>query len=70
MIAIDTLFHYCGRFRVLANNMPKTQPPGPGRRAGLSAVAVAQPMVIAAERGDLALVPYYRVRDQWVTGEP
>ena len=25
-------------------------------------------MVVAAERGDLALVPYYTVRDQWVTG--
>ena len=35
---------------------------------GLSAVAVAQPMAVAAERGDLALVPYYTVRGQWVTG--
>ena len=25
-------------------------------------------MAVAAERGDLALVPYYTVRDQWVTG--
>ena len=30
--------------------------------------AVAQPMAVAAERGDLALVPYYTVRGQWVTG--
>ena len=35
---------------------------------GLSAVAVAQPTAAVAERGDLALVPYYTVRDQWVTG--
>ena len=35
---------------------------------GLFAVAVAQPMAVAAERGDLALVPYYTVRGQWVTG--
>ena len=35
---------------------------------GLSAVAVAQPMASVAERGDLALVPYYTVRGQWVTG--
>ena len=35
---------------------------------GLAPVASAQPMVVAAERGDLALVPYYTVRDQWVTG--
>ena len=34
----------------------------------LSAVAVAQPTVVVAERGDLALVPYYTVRGQWVTG--
>ena len=36
--------------------------------AGLSPVAGAQPMAAPAERGDLALVPYYTVRDQWVTG--
>ena len=30
--------------------------------------AVAQPMAVADERGDLALVPYYTVRGQWVTG--
>ena len=36
--------------------------------AGLSAVAGAQPTVAVAERGDLALVPYYTVRGQWVTG--
>ena len=35
--------------------------------AGLSAAAGAQPMAVAAERGDLALVPYYTVRGQWVT---
>ena len=35
---------------------------------GLSAAAVAQPMAAVAERGDLALVPYYTVRGQWVTG--
>ena len=36
---------------------------------GLSAVAVAQPAVAVAERGDLALVPYYTVvRGEWVTG--
>ena len=35
---------------------------------GLSAVAGARPMAVAAERGDLALVPYYTVRGQWVTG--
>ena len=31
-------------------------------------MAVAQPRVAVAERGDLALVPYYTVRGQWVTG--
>ena len=41
--------------------------------AGLSAAAVAQPMAVAPhgateDRGDLALVPYYTVRGQWVTG--
>ena len=36
--------------------------------AGLSAAAVAQPTAAPAERGDLALVPYYTVRGQWVTG--
>ena len=36
--------------------------------AGLSATAVAQPMVVAAERGDLALVPYYTVGGEWVAG--
>ena len=36
--------------------------------AGLSAAAGAQPMAVADERGDLALVPYYTVRGQWVTG--
>ena len=35
---------------------------------GLSAVAVVQPTAAPAERGDLALVPYYTVRGQWVTG--
>ena len=35
---------------------------------GLAPVAVAQPTVAVAERGDLALVPYYTVRGQWVTG--
>ena len=35
---------------------------------GLSAAAGAQPMAVADERGDLALVPYYTVRGQWVTG--
>ena len=30
--------------------------------------AGAQPMEASAERGDLALVPYYTVRDQWLTG--
>ena len=35
---------------------------------GLSAVAVAQPTAAVAERGDLALVPYYTVRGEWVTG--
>ena len=31
-------------------------------------MAGAQPMASSAERGDLALVPYYTVRGQWVTG--
>ena len=31
-------------------------------------VAVAQPAVAPDNRGDLALVPYYTVRDDWVTG--
>ena len=35
---------------------------------GLSAVAVAKPTAAVAERGDLALVPYYTVRGEWVTG--
>ena len=35
---------------------------------GLAPVAGAQPMAAVAERGDLALVPYYTVRGQWVTG--
>ena len=30
--------------------------------------AYARPEVAAAERGDLALVPYYTVRGEWVTG--
>ena len=35
---------------------------------GLCAAAGAQPIAVADERGDLALVPYYTVRGQWVTG--
>ena len=35
---------------------------------GLCAAAGAQPTAAVAERGDLALVPYYTVRGQWVTG--
>ena len=35
---------------------------------GLAPVASAQPTAVAAERGDLALVPYYTVRGEWVTG--
>ena len=36
--------------------------------AGLAPRAAAQPALAANERGDLALVPYYTVRGQWVTG--
>ena len=36
--------------------------------AGLVPRAAAQPVLAANERGDLALVPYYTVRGQWVTG--
>ena len=36
--------------------------------AGTVDVADAQPAVAPDERGDLALVPYYTVRDDWVTG--
>ena len=31
-------------------------------------MAVAKPTAAVAERGDLALVPYYTVRGEWVTG--
>ena len=36
--------------------------------AGTADLAYARPEVAAAERGDLALVPYYTVRGEWVTG--
>ena len=36
--------------------------------AGTANVASAQPAVAPDERGDLALAPYYTVRDDWVTG--
>ena len=35
---------------------------------GLASVANAQPTVAPNERGDLALVPYYTVLNEWVTG--
>ena len=35
---------------------------------GLSPVAAAQPTLAPNERGDLALVPYYTVLGEWVTG--
>ena len=31
-------------------------------------MAAAQPTLAPSERGDLVLVPYYTVRDEWVTG--
>ena len=36
--------------------------------AGLAPVAGAQPTLAPNERGDLALVLYYTVRGEWVTG--
>ena len=35
---------------------------------GLAPVAAARPALAPNERGDLALVPYYTVLDEWVTG--
>ena len=35
---------------------------------GLAPIASAQPTLAPNERGDLALVPYYTVLDEWVTG--
>ena len=35
---------------------------------GLTPVASAQPTLAPNERGDLALVPYYTVLDEWITG--
>ena len=38
------------------------------RVAAATEGTAAQPALAADERGDLALAPYYTVRDQWVTG--